>query len=128
MHATSVVFLVLVGAVYTLPTYPLQRRALLTIDPTLSPAIDLSNDNSCLGIGISVCDPITVGDTDSSEDGTSSTTSSTATEEKAVDTGSTSSGSSLIDLSPVISPDIDLSSDDSCTGIGISACDPINVD
>ncbi|KAI1448780.1 hypothetical protein F5Y02DRAFT_374671 [Annulohypoxylon stygium] len=121
--------------------------SLINLSPTISPDIGLSNENSCLGIGISACDPITVGsdvtktvtksDESSSDDTTeteqssyptaSSESKSTTTTTAATDSDKSSSGGGLLNLSPVISPDIDLNNDNSCQGIGISACDPITV-
>ncbi|KAI0881235.1 uncharacterized protein GGS22DRAFT_172732 [Annulohypoxylon maeteangense] len=120
-------------------------NSLINLSPTISPDLNLSNENSCLGIGISACDPITVGSdvtktvtkTDGSSDETTETEQSSyptaSTQSKSTTTTTTSnsgssSGGSLLNLSPTISPDLNLVNDNSCTGIGISACDPITVD
>ncbi|KAI0849671.1 hypothetical protein F5Y00DRAFT_235465 [Daldinia vernicosa] len=131
--------------------------SLINLSPDVDLGLDLSNENSCLGIGISACDPITVGSdvTKTVKDGgdeakvePSSTASTTATPAPATypvqssppsSTSASSSsptsspttnsgGNSLLDLSPKIAPDLNLSNDNSCQGIGISACDPITVD
>ncbi|KAI2628031.1 hypothetical protein GGS26DRAFT_130608 [Hypomontagnella submonticulosa] len=142
--------------------------SLINISPELGLDLDVSNDNSCLGIGISACDPITVGSevtntVNNGGDGSSNgvapskekadqsssrpgsyptaasypTTSSYPTSTVAPSVPSTPSTPStpsntnndggLLNLSPEISPDIGLSNDNSCQGIGISACDPITV-
>ncbi|KAI1262840.1 hypothetical protein F5Y18DRAFT_396434 [Xylariaceae sp. FL1019] len=93
--------------------------SLINISPDVSPDVDLSSSNDCIGLGISVCDPINVDGTQNSNNNNGESTSEKAT--------STSEGGSLINLSPTVSPDLDLSSSNDCFGIGISACDPINV-
>ncbi|KAI1656972.1 hypothetical protein F4813DRAFT_118301 [Daldinia decipiens] len=128
--------------------------SLINLSPDVDLGLDLSNENSCLGIGISACDPITVGSdvTNTVKDGgdeakvvepssaasTTTTTPAPATYPvQPIPTSSTSptsspatngGGNSLLDLSPKIAPDLNLSNDNSCQGIGISACDPITVD
>ncbi|KAI0160794.1 hypothetical protein GGR57DRAFT_456309 [Xylariaceae sp. FL1272] len=100
--------------------------ALIDVSPDVSPDLDLSSSNDCIGVGISVCDPINVDGTQNSnnnnndDDESSSETPTSTTEDD-------SEGGSLINLSPTVSPDLDLSSSNDCFGIGISACDPINV-
>ncbi|KAF3057461.1 hypothetical protein GL218_06237 [Daldinia childiae] len=130
-------------------------NSLINLSPDVDLGLNLSNENSCLGIGISACDPITVGSdvTNTVKDGgdeakaepssaASTTTTTPATypvqssppSSTNANSSPTSSpttnggGNSLLDLSPKIAPDINLSNDNSCQGIGISACDPITVD
>ncbi|KAI0011957.1 hypothetical protein F4779DRAFT_571083 [Xylariaceae sp. FL0662B] len=152
MH-TSFFILSLAGIAYGLPTLAVDKRSptttspdvyatadahaqsssssssagsgLINISPDISPDLHLSDKNSCLGLGISVCDPINVGGTQNSNNGGdgSSTTEKAASQPDSSNSG----GGSLINLSPTISPDLDLDDSDSCLGIGISACDPINV-
>ncbi|KAI0126631.1 hypothetical protein BJ170DRAFT_629459 [Xylariales sp. AK1849] len=121
MHAANLL-IALAGATFALPTFSLERRGLINLSPTVSPEVDLNNANSCLGLGISVCDPINVGGTQNSNDSSVSKKKTTTTK------SSTSHSDSLINISPDISPSVNLSDDNSCTGIGISVCDPINVD
>ncbi|KAI1650075.1 uncharacterized protein F4817DRAFT_329647 [Daldinia loculata] len=124
--------------------------SLINLSPDVDLGLDLSNENSCLGIGISACDPITVGSdvTKTVKDGgdeakvepssaASTTPAPTAYPVQPSPTSGTSatsspttksSGNSLLDLSPKIAPDLNLSNDNSCQGIGISVCDPITVD
>ncbi|KAI0103609.1 hypothetical protein F4814DRAFT_432041 [Daldinia grandis] len=127
--------------------------SLINLSPDIDLGLGLSNENSCLGIGISACDPITVGSdvTNTVEDSSSdeaktepsptasstttaypvqpSPTSSTSASSSPTSSPTTNdSGNSLLDISPKIAPDLTLSNDNSCQGIGISACDPITVD
>ncbi|KAK8043681.1 hypothetical protein PG993_006111 [Apiospora rasikravindrae] len=99
---------------------------LINVSPNVSPKIGLSNDGSCTGVGVSACDPINVGGTQNSNNDSKQKAPNT-TPAPSGQSGS-GSGGGLINLSPVISPDVDVSNDNSCTGIGISVCDPINVD
>ncbi|KAI1077639.1 hypothetical protein F5B20DRAFT_257572 [Whalleya microplaca] len=96
---------------------------LLNLSPDISPDINLNNADSCLGLGISVCDPINVGGTQNSNNG-----GSDFSKGKAPSKPSNSGSGDLINLSPTISPALGLDNSNSCLGIGISACDPINVD
>ncbi|KAK7914388.1 hypothetical protein PG985_012091 [Apiospora marii] len=98
---------------------------LVNLSPNVSPKLGLSNDGSCTGVGVSACDPINV-------DGTQNSNNQNNNKEKASPTAtpqgqSGSGGGGLINVAPVISPEVDVSNDNSCTGIGISVCDPINV-
>ncbi|KAI1774588.1 hypothetical protein F4818DRAFT_66449 [Hypoxylon cercidicola] len=109
---------------------------LLNISPTITPDLNLSNDNSCLGIGISACDPITVGSdvtktvTEESDDDAAydSSPAPSSTPASTAPSSTSGAGDSLINLSPSVSPDLNLSNDNGCLGLGISACDPITVD
>ncbi|KAI1463221.1 uncharacterized protein F4812DRAFT_447529 [Daldinia caldariorum] len=124
---------------------------------------NLEGDNSCFGIGLSVCDSIaddsdideSTGESDSKAkakanppSSSSSTPTPTPSPAKAPATysvqaspassspssspttspSSSSGGNSLIDVSPVIKPHLNLTNANSCQGVGISACDPITVD
>ncbi|KAK8122060.1 hypothetical protein PG984_010730 [Apiospora sp. TS-2023a] len=97
---------------------------LINLSPNVSPKVGASNDGSCTGVGVSACDPINV-------DGTQNSNNQNNNKEKApaaaapASSGSQSGG--LINVAPTVSPDVDVSNDNSCTGIGISVCDPINV-
>ncbi|KAK8104169.1 uncharacterized protein PG998_011202 [Apiospora kogelbergensis] len=93
---------------------------LVNVAPNVSPKVGLSNDNSCTGIGVSACDPINVG-------GTQGSNNNSNNKEKTNTPAPSGQSGGLINLAPVVSPDVDLSNDNSCTGIGISVCDPINV-
>ncbi|KAI1137202.1 hypothetical protein F5Y05DRAFT_81429 [Hypoxylon sp. FL0543] len=125
MRASTYFVLSLLGAAHGLPTFLAEvKRALINLSPVIDPTVNLNNDNSCLGLGISVCDPITV----------NSTTNSTAVNNNGskaaalpTTTSSDSGDDSLIDLSPTIAPVVNLNNDNSCLGLGISACDPITV-
>ncbi|KAK8075124.1 hypothetical protein PG997_009787 [Apiospora hydei] len=97
---------------------------LINVSPNVSPKVGLSNDGSCTGIGVSACDPINVGGTQNSNNNNSKEKTPNNTPTPSSQSGS---GGGLINLSPVISPDLDVSNDNSCTGVGISVCDPINV-
>lgn len=99
-------------------------RGLLNLSPVLSPVLNLGGDNQCTGIGISVCDPINVGGEQNNSNGDNTDKDEPQEEEKDDSDG----GDSLINIAPVISPDISLGGDNGCLGIGISVCDPINVD
>ncbi|KAI1325235.1 hypothetical protein F5Y16DRAFT_278184 [Xylariaceae sp. FL0255] len=97
----------------------------MKISPNISPDLDLSSNNDCIGVGISVCDPINVNGTQNSNNNNKS--SSTETKEYKTTSGSSTSDESLINISPTTDPDLDLASNNDCFGVGISACDPINV-
>ncbi|KAK8000247.1 hypothetical protein PG990_012847 [Apiospora arundinis] len=102
---------------------------LVNVAPNVSPKVGLSNDNSCTGIGVSACDPINVNGTQGSNNNNSNPgkTTSAPAPASSGQSGSGSGGGGLINLAPVISPDVDVSNDNSCLGLGISVCDPINV-
>ena len=103
----------------------LPRRGLLNISPVISPDIDLPENPGCLGIGISVCDPITVDSKQRAEQKDNNGTSEKAAQ--APPEGDENSDS-LINIAPVIAPQVDGGDNTGCLGIGISACDPISVD
>lgn len=98
---------------------------LLSVSPDVSPKVGASNDGSCTGVGVSACDPINVHGTQNSNNQNNNN------QEKAPAAAATpaSSGQSggLINVAPIVSPGVDVSNDNSCIGIGISVCDPINV-
>ncbi|KAI2603789.1 uncharacterized protein GGS25DRAFT_505449 [Hypoxylon fragiforme] len=134
MHAFSYFALSIIGVAYSLPTLLAEsKRGLIKVSPDLDLGLDVNNDNSCLGLGISVCDPITVdsnktstvtkGSSSSSSSSSISPPSSTPTAKEA----SSSGDDPLIDISPDLGLDLGLSNENSCLGIGISACDPITV-
>lgn len=130
MRATIALLLPLATAAAAAPisTEP-SPRGLLNLSPVLDPDVKLGGDNSCTGIGISACNPINVGgeqNNDQSEETDNEVNDDTnqETDNKAVDNGS----DSLINIAPDISPDLSLGGDNGCLGIGISVCDPINVD
>ncbi|KAI1762329.1 hypothetical protein GGR53DRAFT_501921 [Hypoxylon sp. FL1150] len=140
MHAFTCFILSFLGVALSLPLFRAEhkRDSIISLSPTVDPDLNLSNDNSCLGIGISVCDPITVNSTSTetatkSKAESDSATSSAPSSSSTADSGDSlinlagGSGDSLINISPTISPDLSLSNDNSCLGIGISACDPITV-
>ncbi|KAI1090213.1 hypothetical protein F5B19DRAFT_332646 [Rostrohypoxylon terebratum] len=129
----SYLILSFAGVTHSLPAFLAEsKRSLINLSPDIDLGLNLENDNSCLGLGISVCDPITV---DSKTNQTtvhntpspSSSSSSTPSSSKATTDSSDSGDDSLINLSPTISLDIGLTNENSCLGIGISACDPITV-
>ncbi|KAI2622509.1 hypothetical protein GGR54DRAFT_598809 [Hypoxylon sp. NC1633] len=126
MHAITYFILSFIGAAHCLPAFLAEnhKRSLINLSPDIDLGLDASHDNSCLGIGISVCDPITV---DSTKNSTVTNDNSKAKDESDDDDMDSSGGDSLINISPDLDLDIDLSSDNSCLGIGISACDPITV-
>ncbi|CAJ2500195.1 Uu.00g030480.m01.CDS01 [Anthostomella pinea] len=138
MRASHVV-LSFVGLAHGLPTFGAETRDLINLSPTVSPALGLDNSNSCLGLGISACDPINVGGTQNSNNGKETETQvgsqssnkgkdSCSSKKTKSGSGSTTGSGSLINISPDVSPDVDINNENSCTGIGISVCDPINVD
>ncbi|KAI0837597.1 hypothetical protein F5Y06DRAFT_270833 [Hypoxylon sp. FL0890] len=126
MRASTYFVLSLLGAAHGLPAFMAEiKRALINLSPVIDLGLDINNDNSCLGIGVSVCDPITVNSTTNS---TAVNNNNSKTKLLPTSTSNDDSGDdSLINLSPTISPDINLNNDNSCLGIGISACDPITV-
>ncbi|KAI1459984.1 hypothetical protein F4805DRAFT_419439 [Annulohypoxylon moriforme] len=126
MRSSTYFVLSFVGVAHSLPAFLAEsKRSLINLSPTISPDVNLNNDNSCLGIGISVCDPITV-DSKTNSTAVDDTSSSSSSKAKTESSGS-SDDDSLINLSPTISPDLTLTNPNSCLGIGISACDPITV-
>lgn len=116
----AVTLLSLASTITALPTP--SRRQLLDLSPVISPIIDLGGDNGCLGIGISVCDPINV---DGEQNNSNSQDS---TPEKEEDEEPEDTTVSLINISPEIIPEISIGGDNDCLGVGISVCNPINVD
>ncbi|KAL7620241.1 hypothetical protein AAE478_009234 [Parahypoxylon ruwenzoriense] len=124
MHAFTYLILSFIGVAHSLPTFLAERRGLINLSPDLDLGLNFSNDNSCLGIGISVCDPITV---DSTKNSTATDNTPKSKAKKEPNNNSASGDNSLINLSPDISSDLNISNDNSCLGIGISACDPITV-
>ncbi|OTB05679.1 hypothetical protein M426DRAFT_319666 [Hypoxylon sp. CI-4A] len=123
MLAPTCLILSFIGVSHSLPAFLAEfKRDLITISPDVDLGLNLSNDNSCLGIGVSVCDPITVNSTE-----TNTVTHSTTTSAVAQPTQSASSDNGLLDVSPDLNLDLGLSNENSCLGIGISACDPITV-
>ncbi|KAK8061442.1 hypothetical protein PG994_007808 [Apiospora phragmitis] len=99
---------------------------LVNLSPNVSPKVGLSNDNSCTGIGVSACDPINVKGTQNSNNNNSNNENAPTTTPAPSGQGG-SGGGGLVNVAPIVSPDVDVSNDNSCTGIGISVCDPINV-
>ncbi|KAK7962605.1 uncharacterized protein PG986_003430 [Apiospora aurea] len=99
---------------------------LINVSPNVSPKVGLSNDGSCTGLGVSACDPINVGGTQNSNNSNNNSKEKTSNTTP-TPSGQSGSGGGLINLSPVVSPDLDVSNDNSCLGLGISVCDPINV-
>lgn len=103
-------------------------RGLLTISPTIDPKLDLSGNNNCLGVGVSVCDPInvnsshTAGQNDNDNDNANQVQYGNDCRPHA-----DGNDGSLITISPNLSPEVDASHNNDCVGVGISACDPINV-
>ncbi|KAK7985288.1 hypothetical protein PG996_005470 [Apiospora saccharicola] len=98
---------------------------LINLSPDVSPKVGASNDGSCTGVGVSACDPINVDGTQNSNNQNNNNQEKAPAATPASSSGSQSGG--LINVAPIISPDVDVSNDNSCTGIGISVCDPINV-
>ncbi|OTA64008.1 hypothetical protein K449DRAFT_380947 [Hypoxylon sp. EC38] len=137
MHASTYFILSLFGVAHGLPTFLAEaKRALIQIKPVIELGIDLNNDNSCLGVGVSVCDPITVNSTTSSTAVNNSNSSkaklkakedSSDTKRTSNTSNDTSSDNSLVDISPELGLDLNLNNNNGCLGIGISACDPITV-
>ncbi|KAI2471329.1 hypothetical protein F4781DRAFT_387296 [Annulohypoxylon bovei var. microspora] len=127
MHAFTYLVLSFVGTTYSLPAFLAEsKRSLINLSPDIDLGLDLENNNSCLGIGASVCDPITVNSKTNSTvvENKSSSSSSKA---KTDSSDSSSGDDSLINISPDLGLDLGLSNDNSCLGLGISACDPITV-
>ncbi|KAI1204811.1 uncharacterized protein F4807DRAFT_445768 [Annulohypoxylon truncatum] len=123
MHVFTYLVLSFAGAAHGLPAFLAEsKRSLINISPVIDLGLKLTNANSCLGLGVSVCDPITVNST--TADHASSSGSSPS---KTIMELSNSGDDSLINLSPTITPDLDLTNENNCLGIGISACDPITV-
>jgi hypothetical protein len=101
-----------------------QNGGLLGIDLDLSPILDLGGDNSCLGLGISACDPINVDGTQNSHN---TAVNGDGNSQAESESGTAHESNALINLSPDISPELDIGGDNSCLGVGVSVCDPINV-
>lgn len=109
-----------------IPSGPISR-SLVDLSPILSPKLKLGGNDQCTGIGISVCDPINVGG-EQSKSNTEASHGETSNERETSQPSDSGDGNaSLLNLSPDISPDISLGGDSDCFGVGISACDPINV-
>ncbi|KAI8624125.1 hypothetical protein F5Y19DRAFT_339585 [Xylariaceae sp. FL1651] len=104
-----------------------ESGGLLDLSPVITPIVDLSSDNDCTGVGISACDPINVNGTQNSNNSNADARDFVPSSKQATDTSSGNDGSSLINLSPVVAPVVDASSHDDCIALGISVCDPINV-
>ncbi|KAI0178933.1 hypothetical protein GGR52DRAFT_534154 [Hypoxylon sp. FL1284] len=154
MHGLSYFILSLAGLALSLPLFRAEhgrRDSIISISPIVEPNITIGGDNSCVGIGISVCDPITVNSTTTettnkpnskaaapatpaqpSDSPISSADSlvntATSTGDSLINLSSSTKGDSLINVSPTVSPDLGLGGDNSCLGLGVSACDPITVD
>ncbi|KAK6949388.1 hypothetical protein Daesc_009463 [Daldinia eschscholtzii] len=128
MHAFTYFVLSFIGVAQGLPTFLAEhkRDQLINLSPSLNLGLNANNDNSCLGLGISVCDPITVDSKKNSTVVNDNSGSKAKEEPSSKDNGS--SGDSLINVSPDIDLGLNLSNENSCLGIGISACDPITVD
>ncbi|OTB19429.1 hypothetical protein K445DRAFT_314313 [Daldinia sp. EC12] len=128
MHAFTYFVLSFIGVAQGLPTFLAEhkRDQLINLSPSLNLGLNANNDNSCLGLGISVCDPITVDSKKNSTVVNDNNGSKAKEEPSSKDNGS--SGNSLINVSPDIDLGLNLSNENSCLGIGISACDPITVD
>lgn len=101
-------------------------EGLLNLSPEISPDLDLSGNNECLGLGVSVCDPINVNGEQNVNKGSDSD-SHPKDDQHDGNKKDDDDGQYLINISPDISPEIDASDNNGCAGIGISACDPINV-
>lgn len=125
---SSLFLVALLGLVLSAPLMPhtIEDRALINISPDLDISITHKDNNECIGIGISVCDPINVNGTQNAAD-TSDDSSSTSSSDDESSSSTSSGGDALINISPDLDIDIDDSGNNECFGIGISACDPINV-
>ncbi|KAI5862999.1 hypothetical protein GGS23DRAFT_47451 [Durotheca rogersii] len=127
MHVATYFILSFFGAADGLPTFSAERRQAIDVSPNIDLGLGLENANSCFGIGISVCDPITV---DSKKN---MTVTGNAPQPEAGDVevntpdNSTSDNNQILKLSPDVKTNLNLNNDNSCLGIGISACDPITV-
>lgn len=125
MHATTALVLSLATAAAAVPiSTKLSLRGLLNLSPVLDPVLKLGGDHSCTGVGISACDPINVGGEQNNDQSQDNTVGNKEGEGKVEDDGN----DSLINIAPDISPDISIGGDNGCLGIGISVCNPINVD
>ncbi|KAF6818133.1 hypothetical protein CSOJ01_02014 [Colletotrichum sojae] len=102
---------------YPALSIPIQPR-LINVSPEISPKLDLSDSLSCLGVG--VCNPVTV-DKNASPSGPAP---SQPTQQQAP-TKKVGEGGSLVNVAPVISPDVDLSGLLSC--VGVANCNPVTV-
>lgn len=147
MHTMHLVLLALGSLTLGMPTFSLEARearprGLINLSPVISPKLNLGQLLGCLGIGVSVCNPINVNGTQNSGTGAENSEASSNTighddqncpkctpssgDQKKPAAGN-SETSGLINIAPVISPDISLSRQKSCIGVGVSVCDPINV-
>jgi hypothetical protein len=115
MHATPAIIasLAMIASAFPITTEDI-RRGLLNLSPIISPS--LSASPGCLGIGISVCNPINVKGNQNTGSGGSPTKQQQP---------QSSNGDYLVNVAPNVSPNVGIGG--GCTGIGISACDPINV-
>lgn len=148
MHALHLVLLALGSVALGMPIFSLEARAtqirsLINLSPVVAPNLNLSQLLGCLGIGISACNPVHVNGAQNSDndDGSPKSSSDDTGHDDENCTGSTSPSSegqgnapaensgkgALINIAPVISPDISLSNPNSCVGVGVSVCNPINV-
>ncbi|OHW97308.1 hypothetical protein CSPAE12_04017 [Colletotrichum incanum] len=92
---------------------------LINISPEISPKIDRSSPVAQC-VGIAVCNPVTV-----NSGSQSPTPSSQQQQAPPQQTGPNGGGSSLVNIAPVISPDINLSWLLKC--LGIASCNPVSV-
>ncbi|KAI9170807.1 hypothetical protein HJFPF1_00281 [Paramyrothecium foliicola] len=90
------------------------RRGLLNLSPVISPK--LSATPGCFGMGIAQCNPVNVAGQQNTGSG-------------GIDNGEktqpSSNGNSLINVAPVVDPDIALGG--GCVSFGIAGCNPVNV-
>lgn len=99
---------------------PIEPR-LINVSPQVNPKVDLSDSLSC--IGVAVCNPVTV-DKNASRSG--STQPQPAQQQSPPQqAGGNGGGGSLVNVAPVVSPDVDLSGLLSC--VGIANCNPVTV-
>ena len=119
----------LAGLVISAPLMPhiVEDRALINISPDLDISITHKNNNECVGLGVSVCDPINVNGTQNAVDSSDNSSSTSSSEDDSSSSSDSSGGDALIDISPDLDINIDNSANKECFGIGISSCDPINV-
>lgn len=130
-NAVALLSLALVALTAPLPSQQAGRRTLLDLSPTISPVLDLSGGDGCFGVGISVCDPITVGGkkavTNEAVTNTPAWSNTTITAPTPTTPVQEDNSDALIVISPDISPDISLDGGDGCKGVGISAVSPLNL-
>ncbi|KAF6838548.1 hypothetical protein CPLU01_02349 [Colletotrichum plurivorum] len=110
LHSLFLAILLLYPA-SALPNEP----RLINVSPEISPKLDLSDSLSCLGVA--VCNPVTVDK--------NARPSGSAPPQLTQQQAPPQAGGSLVNVAPVVSPNVDLSGLLSC--VGVANCNPVTV-